>query len=170
MMGDSKDTRTSAHHDVWTLSLQGNEWIAEPFASTPAGERRGMFSPDGRWMAYQSNESGSNEIYVSPFGRPGEKRKVSDTGGTAPIWARNGRELFYRQGTRMMAVAIETGRQLTVGKPKLLFEKDYEIAGYDVAPDGQRFLMVEPVEPINATEVTLVQNWFEELKRLVPTN
>ena len=170
MMGDSKDTRTSAQHDVWTLSLRGNEWIAEPFASTPAGERGGMFSPDGRWMAYQSNESGSNEIYVSPFGRPGEKRKVSDTGGTAPIWARNGRELFYRQGTRMMAAAIDTGRQFTVGKPKLLFEKDYEIADYDITPDGRRFIMMKGEGENAITRVNVVLNWFDELRRLVPTD
>jgi hypothetical protein len=112
---------------------------------------------------------------VQPFPGPGAKTQISTEGGAEPVWARNGRELFYRNGDKMMAVDITTQPSITAGSPRLLFEGRYEFSGngdsgYDVSLDGQRFLMIQPVEPEQpATQINVVLNWFEELKRRVPT-
>ena len=134
-----------------------------------------MFSPDGRWLAYASDESGRTEIYVQPYPGPGAKWQISTDGGTEPQWNRNGRELFYRSGNRMMAVDVGTTPNLTVSKPKQIFEGEYEptlvsAANYDVSPDGQRFLMLKAarVQDEAPTQINVVLNWFQELKRLVP--
>jgi Tol biopolymer transport system component len=144
----------------------------QPLIRTPFHEYGGVFSPDGRWLAYSSDESGRFEVYVQPFPGPGSKWQISTEGGggdeNPPRWARNGRELFYRNGSKMMVVDIQTEPTFTAGKPRLLFEGQYG-AWWDVAPDGQRFLMVQPVEPEQpATQINVVLNWFEELRRRVP--
>jgi serine/threonine-protein kinase len=161
--------------DIWVLNLKP-ERKAQPFLQTPANESGGMFSPDGRWLAYQSDESGRWEVYVRPFPGPGGKTQISAEGGVEPVWARNGRELFYRNGDKMMATAVETKPTFAAAKPKLLFERHYEpspqsfLANYDVSPDGQRFLMINASEQEQAsTQINVVQNWFEELERRVPT-
>ena len=132
-----------------------------------------MFSPDGRWLAYMSNESGRNEVYVQPFPGPGGKWQISTGGGTELVWARNGRELFYRNGDKMMVVDIQTQPTLAASTPRLLFEGSYERANnfrpnYDVTPDGQRFVMIKGSEALQATQINVVLNWFEELKRRMP--
>lgn len=116
------------------------------------------------------------EIYVQPYPGPGGKWQISIDGGNEPVWNRNGRELFYRNGDTMMAVEITTQPTLAAGKPKMLFEGPYVLSGgalanYDVAADGQRFLMLKTVEQGQAAaiQITVVLNWTEELKRLVPT-
>ena len=136
-----------------------------------------MFSPDGRWLAYSSTESGRSEIHLMSYPGPGGKVQISTDGGTEPLWNRNGRELFYRGGNRMMAVDITTQPNFAAGKPRVLFEGQYEAslvsdANYDVSPDGQRFLMLKgsQTEETAPTQINVVLNWFEELKRLVPTN
>jgi eukaryotic-like serine/threonine-protein kinase len=148
----------------------------QPFLQTPSNGSAPMFSPDGRWLAYQSNESGRNEVYVRPFPGPGGKSQISTEGGTEPVWARNGRELFYRNGDKIMVVAVETKPGLAAAKPKPLFEGQYEpslyafSANYDVSADGQRFLMLKSSEQgTPATQINVVLNWFEDLKRRVPT-
>ena len=162
------DKSPTTGNDIWMLRLDG-ERKQEPFLQTPFNESDAMFSPDGRWLAYQSDESGRSEVYVQPFPGPGGKWQISTEGGGAPRWARNGRELFYYYGNKMMAVDIKTEPTFTAGKPRLLFEGQF-IANYDVSPDGQRFLMIQAVEPEQpATQINLVLNWFEELKRLVST-
>ena len=135
-----------------------------------------QFSPDGRWLVYASTESGRREIYVQPYPGPGGKWQISTDGGTEPQWNRNGRELFYRSGDKMMAVDISTQSGFVAGKPKQLFEGHYLMntlarADYDVSPDGQQFLMLKPTEQEQAapTQINVVLNWTEELKRLVPT-
>jgi serine/threonine-protein kinase len=134
------------------------------------------FSPDGRWIAYTSDESKRNEVYVRPFPGPGMKYQVSSGGGIQPLWARNGKELYYRWQEQVWVVDVQTGVGFATSKPRLLFEQPgyslgSPIRGYDLSSDGQRFLMVklEQRKPAPVTEMTLVQNWFEELKRLVPT-
>jgi serine/threonine-protein kinase len=126
-------------------------------------------------MAYVSNESGPNEIYVQAYPGPGGKWQISTEGGTEPVWSRNGRELFYRNGNKMMAVDVATQPSFTGGKPRLLFEGPYvptpaTFPNYDVSSDGQRFLMLKPSESAEAapTQINVVLNWFEELKRRVP--
>jgi eukaryotic-like serine/threonine-protein kinase len=152
--------------DIWMLRLD-EERKQEPFLRTSFNEGNAMFSPDGRWLAYVSDQSGRNEVYVQPFLGPGGKWQISTEGGGTPRWARNGRELFYPSDGKMMAVDIKTEPTFTAGKPKLLFEGQF--LGYNVSQDSQRFLMIQAVEPEQpATQINLVLNWFEELKRLVP--
>jgi len=138
-----------------------------------------QFSPDGRWLAYASaDESNRRQIYVQPTAGNGSKWQVSVDGGNEPLWNRSGREIFYRNGDKMMAVDVDTQAGFSVGKPRQLFEGRYQTtnagwvrANYDVSADGQKFLMLKPVEQQQApvTEITVVLNWQEELKRLVPT-
>ncbi len=165
------ETHPTTGQDIWVLSLEG-ERKPQPWLQTRFGERNAQISPDGRWLAYHSNESGRLEVYVQPFPGPGGKRQVSALGGSEPRWARNGGELFYRDDNKMMVVGVTTTPTFTASNPRLLFEGRF-IEGaktYDVAPDGQRFLVVRPSEQeINATQINVVLNWFEELKRLVPT-
>jgi serine/threonine-protein kinase len=149
---------------------------ALPFLRETFNEVTPRFSPDGRWLSYASDESGRYEVYVQPYPGPGGKLVISTDGGTEPIWNPNGRELIYRSGDKMMAVDVSTQSGFTAGKPRMLFEGRYErapipIANYDVSPDGQRFLMLKPSESTEAapTQINVVLNWFEELKRKVPT-
>jgi Tol biopolymer transport system component len=129
------------------------------------------FSPDGRWLAYASNESGRYEVYVQPFPSLNGKWQVSTEGGREPVWARNPRELFYRNGGKMMAVNIVTQPSFQAAKPHLLFEGHYatdpiRIRNYDVMPDGRRFVMVKPSrQEMEAAQINIVFNWFEELNR-----
>ncbi|HEY5618149.1 MAG TPA: protein kinase [Vicinamibacterales bacterium] len=151
------------------------------FLETSFQERAPAFSPDGRWLAYSSNETGQAEIYVTPYPGPGGRIAISSGGGRSPRWSSNGRELFYRNGRQMMAVAVEPGPAFRVGAPRLLFEGDYiqeldntGAHNYDVSRDGQRFLMVAPaareLEKEARPGIVVVENWVEELKRRVPTN
>jgi serine/threonine-protein kinase len=160
--------------DIWVLNLKAQHKL-QPFLQTPTNESGALFSSDGRWLAYQSDETGRWEVYVRPFPGPGGKVQISTEGGVEPVWARNGRELFYRNGDKMMATAIETKPTFTATKPKLLFERHYEtspqsfLANYDVSPDGQRFLMIKASEQESAaTQLNVVLNWSDELRRLVP--
>lgn len=163
--------------DIGILTLEG-ERRATPLMQTTFAEWNAEVSPDGRWIAYQSNESGRDEIYVRPFPQvDGGRWQVSTGGGTRPLWARNGRELFYLVGQgRMMAVALQRGPTFVVGNPQVIFDGPYVAPQpgrtYDVSADGQRFLMIKEsgADQTSApSEIVIVQHWFEELKRLVPT-
>ena len=164
--------------DLMVMTLAARR--PRPLVQTTAQERNAEISPDGRWLGYESTESGQSEIYVRPMatGNPG-RWQISSGGGTRPLWARSGRELFYLSpdGT-MMSVAIEIGDAFTPATPKKLFSGRYYFGGginagrtYDVSPDGQRFLMLKEggADP-NAAPPTIdiVLNWTEELKRLAP--
>ena len=160
---------------IWVLPLSDRK--EQPFLQTTANLGTPQFSPDGRWMAYVSNESGRDEIYVQPYPGPGGKWQISTDGGNEPVWNRNERELFYRNGDKMMAVEIATEPNFSAGKPKALFQgqqvsdTSVPLPEFDVSPDGQRFLMLKPVaqEQAAPTQINVVLNWTEELKRLVPT-
>jgi Tol biopolymer transport system component len=172
---------TGTDYDIWMLSLEDGKAQSRPFLKTPFSERQAEFSPDGRWLAYVSDESGRAEVYVQPYPGPGVRHQVSTEGGEQPAWARSGRELFYTtpgtrdDTTKMMAVDVTLGATFTVGKPRILFEgpiaNTVPVRSYDVTPDGRRFLVPQfKQQPAPAlTEMILVQNWFEELKRRVPT-
>jgi Tol biopolymer transport system component len=158
------------------LVLRQGDRKTQPFLQTPFNESAPRFSPDGRWLAYVSDESGRYEVYVQPYPGPGGKWQISTEGGSEPVWNPNGRELFYRSGDKMMAVDIATQPGFTVGKPRMLFEGPYQptpvtFPNYDVSPDGQRFLMLKHVDQAQATptQINVVLNWFEELKQKVPT-
>jgi Tol biopolymer transport system component len=158
--------------DVWVL--RPGEPKARAFLQTPSNEGAPQFSPDGRWLAYISDESGRYEIYVRAYPGPGGKWQISTEGGTEPMWNRNGRELFYRSGDKMMAVEIVTEPIFDPGKAQVLFQGPYQSSrstfpDYDVTRDGQRFLMLKPSEQAQAaTQINVVLNWFEELKQKVP--
>ena len=150
-----------------------------PWIQTPFDEMMPSFSPDGRWVAYASNESGEAQIFVARFPDGSMRRQISTSGGAEPLWAANGRELFYRRHTgdgdsmQVMAVSVATGPSFSADPPHVLFEGKYYYAdvwapSYAVMPDGQHFLLQTPsvVEPVRQIQVVL--NWFEELKRRVP--
>jgi eukaryotic-like serine/threonine-protein kinase len=145
---------------------------AKPFVQTAFREGAPTFSPDGHWIAYVSDKSGRDEIYLRPFPGPGEDVTVSAEGGIEPAWARGTGELFYRQGDAVMAVEVKTAPALQVGKPRRLFAGHYSrvggvFANYDVTADGQRFLMVRSGNQEAATRINVVINWFEDVKRLL---
>ncbi len=157
--------RAGSASDVELLPTSGAP-VPVPFAATAASEMAGMFSPSGRWMAYVSDATGRNEVYVQPFPGPGAREQLSANGGTEPQWSRDGRELFYREGARLMAVPVGVGAALTPGVPVMLFEGRYDqspyggrSANYDVAPDGRHFLMVRRKRPTEPTVIHIVFNW-----------
>jgi serine/threonine protein kinase/Tol biopolymer transport system component len=161
-------------YDIWVKRIGDHQ--AQPFLRTPSNEFAAQFSPDGRWLAYVSDETGRNEIYVQPYPGTGGKWQLSTDGGTEAVWNRNGRELFYRRGNAMMAVEIATHPGFVAGSPRKLVEGPYRptrlgLPNYDVSADGQRFLMVKPSEEAQAapTQINVVLNWSEELKQKVPT-
>jgi Tol biopolymer transport system component len=155
--------------DIWTITI--GERQPKAFLKTQFNEHSGSFSPDGRWIAYVSNESGRDEIYVVPYPAAGGRWQVSTAGGAEPVWSRDGKELFYRNGDKMMAVPVETRATFSVSTPKQLFEgsfiKDHRNdVNYDVSPDGKRFLMVKEFEAETRTaDINVVLDWFTELQR-----
>ena len=140
-------------------------------------ESQPVISRGGGWIAYESNETGQREVYVQRFPTLGGKQSISTGEGRQPSWSSpEGHELFYRSPSGMMRVAVETEPTLTLGSPVVLFQDSYYRGGgartYDLAPDD-RFLMVQEAaataQSAGQSEIVLVQNWFEELKRLVPS-
>jgi eukaryotic-like serine/threonine-protein kinase len=161
--------------DLWVLRLSDRK--AQPFLRTSFNEAAASFSPDGRWLAYISDESGRYEVYVQPYPGPGGKYQISSDGGTEPVWNPNGKELFYRSGDKMMSAEIAMQSGFSVSKARMLFQGPYVRATgvspfYDISHDGQRLLMIKPGDQTSSTslnQIVIVQNWFEELKRKVPT-
>lgn len=132
-------------------------------------------SADGHWLAYASNESGRLEIYVRPSPAGSGKWQISTDGGMEPNWAPNGKELFYRNGDKMMEVEVSTSPTFHANAPKLLFEgrflgPQFPVGAYGVSADAQRLLMLKPDDyKSSPAQINLVLNWFEELKKKVPT-
>jgi serine/threonine protein kinase len=155
--------------DLWVLPLFGDRQPF-PFFQTDFNERRGVFSPDARWIAYESDESGSYQVCVQSL-PPGNKWQISSDGGEEPRWRRDGKELFYRAANgKLMAVEVKanaSGFEFSVPKP--LFEVPtfdlYYAPLYAVTADGQRFLMNTPVEESASATITVVLNWTAELKK-----
>jgi serine/threonine-protein kinase len=175
-------TPVGGPYDLGVLSLDGSR-REDVLLKTSFNELNALVSPDGRWLAYESDESARSEIYLSPFPEiTASKRQVSTNGGSRPLWSKDGRELFYYvpPGT-IMAVPVTPRPNLALGRPAVAVNSPYAAAGnynprhYDVSPDGQRFLFLKDAETSGANkpvspEIRLVQNWAEELKRLVPAN
>jgi serine/threonine-protein kinase len=156
--------------DVWVLDLEvGPDPV--PFLATRFGERHPSFSPDGRWLAYTSDESGHWEVFVRPYPGTGGRTQISTDGGNEPLWSRDGTELFYRSGGKLMAAAVsEADGRLRVGSPTALFEDPFERSTgvtpdqpfYDVSPDGTRFAMIRPDPSSNDQRpLRIVIDWFE---------
>jgi serine/threonine-protein kinase len=167
--------------DICTLPVSGGV-AAEPWLQTEFTEGVPAFSPDGRWLAYTSddNRNGRREVFVDRYPKRGNKTQISDSGGTGPLWSKRGDETFliYRDGKKLYCVPIlETEPALKAGPRRLLFDGPFVEASparisYDVSPDGQRFLFLEQTDAEEAQgpvdQLFLVQNWFEELKQLAP--
>ena len=168
--------------DIRVLDTNGSDRSGAVAVQTPEADSHPAFSPDGLWLAYTSGVSGRSEVYVQPYPAPGPRVLISTNGGAAPAWRGDGRELYYQfvqdDALRLMAVPIMiNGAVLSAGTPRQLFEvkglsSTAPSRGYDVTPDGQRFLFQRAVEvpPPPATPMVLVENWIEELKRLAPAS
>jgi serine/threonine protein kinase len=155
--------------DIWIMPMFGDRKPV-PFLKTSFAELMPVFSPDGRLLAYQSNESGRTEVYVQSFPGPGGKWQISTSGGSEPHWRADGRELYYRApGQKLMAVDVQTGSGVTVGTPQLLFQGRFDMAlarnRFLPTADGRRFLTVAPLGREAMTPTTVVLNWFAELGR-----
>jgi serine/threonine-protein kinase len=165
--------RPGSSADILLLNVRDRK--VTPYLNTRFDETCPEFSPEGKWLAYVSNESGRMEVYVRPFPAGGSRWQMSHEGGWQPIWARDGRRLFYRSGHQVWVVDVQTDAGFSASKPKLLFEQPGfgeggEARGWDVSPDGGRFLMVQLEErkPQPLSEIVLVQNWLEEVQSLAP--
>jgi eukaryotic-like serine/threonine-protein kinase len=170
------ETSPETGSDLWVLPMMGDR---RPLSliRTRFDESQARFSSDGRFMAYVSDESGRNEVYAQPYPGPGGRVQVSTDGGDQPVWARDDRELFYRKRAKMMVAPVETHPTLEVGTSTLLFDAASHLwagryhygASYDVSPRDRRFIMLKGREEVLAPlQATVIVNWFEELKRLVP--
>lgn len=170
-------------YDVMILPIEGDEASGlkagqpTPFLNGPFNEWQAAFSPNGRWLAYSSNESGRDEVYVRPFPGPGGQWQISAEGGSSPTWSRNGRELFYETLDQRLMVAsyAEQGGSFHADKPRLWGETRLpdlqELRTFDLHPDGQRFAVLQDVAEAGEKrdKVVLFQNFFDELRRLAPT-
>src|SRR6185503_6183910 len=147
--------------DVWTVPAGRGDTV--PYLRTEFAERLGRLAPNGRWMAYVSNESGRDEVYVRPFPLSDGKWMISTAGGTEPRWRRDGGELFYLAADhRLMAVDVETRSQFSQGLPRALFDArlmDDRAWGYDVAPDGKRFIVSFETGPSTPAPIDFVLGW-----------
>jgi serine/threonine-protein kinase len=149
------------------MILDIDDHSTRPFANSAANETSPAFSPDGRWMLFVSDETGRREVYVRAYPGPEGKWQISSGGGVEPSWNRNGREVFYRAGSKMMSVTVRTEQGFSADQPQVLFEGRYRFApyptpNYDVSTDGQRFLMLKPAEaPIAGIHVVL--NWLNRV-------
>ena len=148
---------------------------SEPLLEMDFNEKAPTVSPDGRWLAYFTGETGQDEVYVQRFPDLGEKQQISVGGGREPLWSPDGRELFFRSPNGLMAVPVlDTEPTFRAGNAESLFEQQYatylERRNYDIAPDG-RFLMIREgaaTDAGTAEQLVVVLNWFEELKERVP--
>jgi len=168
--------------DIVTIALDGDTPEVRPFRADEFVTVGTTFSPDGRYVAYMSNESGRDEVYVRPFPGPGGQVTASVGGGREPVWAPTG-ELFYRSsdGSRLMVVAAQTEPTLRLQPPQEVFSGEYFRAAsgvpqYDVTADGQRFLMMQSAgasgdagEDADRPRIVLIENFFEVLRQLAPT-
>ena len=157
---------TGPSSDLWYVPLGGDR-APHPFVDTASHERDGQFSPDGKWVAYQSNEAGHYEIYLKPFPGPGDRIQVSAGGGQQVRWARNGSELFYiAADQRLTSVRVTSGANgnLVLGAPVSLFRTEFDSGflarqQYVVSPDGQRFLINAATDAVDPPSITLILNW-----------
>lgn len=155
--------------DVWAIPLDGSGQPRRFLESDQFNQWQAQFSPDGKWVAYTSTESGRGQIHVAPYPGPGPKSQVSVDGGAVARWSKNGRELFFRAGNKFMVVDVQTSPTFRAGTPKAMFEGNYA-SSYEVSADGKQFLMTKSVTasaPAPPSELRVVVNWFEELRQKV---
>ena len=166
--------------NIGSISME-EDHSHKPLLQKEYGELQPQISPDGKWMAYTSSESGEEEIYVRPFPDVDEGQwQVSKDGGTSPLWSHDGEELFYRKGDEVIAVSVETEPTFNTVKSETLFRGNYvyisapDFHPWDIHPDGKRFLMIKDSLDDTSTEgglkpgINIILNWFEDLKQKVP--
>jgi serine/threonine-protein kinase len=167
----------SSATDIGMLSMENEERTPKLLLHEEFIERRPQISPDGQWLAYESNESGQFEIFVRPFPdvESGGKWQVSTNGGLTPLWSPDGKELFYRSDDTIMTVSVDTDPTFRLGTPKSLFTGPYRL--WDISPDGKQFLLIKITETTDIesaqrgpNKINIVTNWFEELKQRVPVD
>ena len=160
---------TGGSNDIWVLPLSGDR-RPFPFAQTAAGEGNASFAPDGRWIAYESTQNAQPDVYVRPFPPSSGQFQISKNGGQFPRWRADGKELFFvaPDGT-MMAVDIDTTRQVEAGVPRALFKRAALVSvrgrPYDVSKDGKRFLVNLPPEQSAPAPLTVVVNWLATIQQ-----
>jgi len=164
------DDAGSDQADVMYRALTGDT-TSRPIAATPAAEAQARVSPDGKWVAYVTSASGASEVVVRPFPGPGGQVQVSSGGGAEPVWSRDGRRLFYRDGRHLIAATVTTSPHFAVTGRTELFPDEYVFAqaphaNYDVSLDGTRFLMVKSA---HAPELYVVYGWLNELRERMRT-
>jgi serine/threonine protein kinase/Tol biopolymer transport system component len=168
---DGKYLLVRKNEELWYMSLSDRQ--PKPFLQGPWVVRTADFSPDGKWVAYSSNETGNWEVYVSAFNNPSSKWQVSRGGGEEPRWRRDGRELFYLSGDgKMTAVAVGSGSNFEAGPPATLFQAHrrqpvsaMDFFSYDVTADGQRFLINTRLDEPNAAPLSIILNWASEMEK-----
>jgi dipeptidyl aminopeptidase/acylaminoacyl peptidase len=161
--------------DLQFLDLDSRESGPQPLLDSEFVEVGGTISPDGRWFAYSSDESGEAEIYVQPFPGLGGKWQVSTDGGQAPLWSPAGDEILYRNGEKLMSAPVRVSPTFSAGKPQVVFEQGALVSvlaplpNYDVSRDGKRILVITGASgPTEADRVNVVLNWFEEVRDMAP--
>ena len=174
--------RPDGNPQIWTVPIEQDRSGLKAgtpvrFLTTKFADLEATFSPDGRWMAYTSNESGRAEVYVRAFAANGSAGSgrwlISNSGGVSPEWSPNGRDLMYLAGNQIMSVGYTaSGESFVAGKPRVWADNVRAIAGFDLAPDGNRVAVLEPTASREASKpersVVFVLNFFEELRRRVP--
>jgi serine/threonine-protein kinase len=159
-----EERKPGADHDIWVLTRGSEPWA---FQRTENDESSPVFSPDGKWLAYVSDESGRRSVWVQPFPGPGAKWLVSPDGGTEPAWSRDGTTLFFRRANQLVSVPITPGAEFRWGRPQRVLEFRYAtLAGarnYDVSPDNT-FVVVRSEGAADADQFNVVLNWFAELR------
>ena len=172
----SSRSRANASWDVAVLSLDGQPSL-QPVLDSEANEVNPTVAPDGRWIAYASDESGDMEVYVQRFPDGGQRQRISTSGGVKPLWSPDGGTLYYVRQNAVMSVLVETEPTFTRDTPTVLFEADNSLEPntqglQDIHPDGQRFLALTPEgadgESAAQSHLILIQNWFQELTERVP--
>jgi eukaryotic-like serine/threonine-protein kinase len=161
----------SRRRDIWVMPLDGDR-RARPLLTTDADEWGAKFSPDGRWLAYVSNETGRNEIFIRSVAATAGRKRLSSEGGSTPAWAPNSRELFFINGDQLAVVTVD-GERNPVGRDRVLFKVpkfenlEFEQGAplYDVMPDGERFVFELNAQSASIMHFNVVLNWFEEVKK-----
>jgi serine/threonine-protein kinase len=166
---------------VWVVAVDGPAAAGKPLLNGPANEANATISPDGQWLAYKSDQSGRTEVYVRPFPAVDTGLfPISTDGGSRPAWSRDGSELFYYRPPgdepgALMAAPIEARGGFSAGRPVKIFDWTYPALNsgrqsYDVSRDGERFLIIKAAEDgdVRTPQLVVVENWHQELRRLVP--